>query len=111
MTDITHLWRIKKLDTVASTNDEAKREAIVSDEPEGLVVWAKQQTAGRGRYGRSWGSPEGNLYISILLRPGCDTMHAPQYGFGASLAIRDTVHGFLPKANVALKWPNDVLVN
>jgi len=110
MTDITHLWRIQKFDSVTSTNDEAKRFAE-NDEPEGLVIWAKQQTGGRGRYGRTWESPEGNLYISLLLRPGCDTVHIGRFGFAAALAVRDTVHAHLPRADVKLKWPNDVLVN
>src|SRR5262249_24461896 len=75
----------------------------------GLVVWAKRQTAGRGRYGRTWESPEGNLYISILLRPGCDMEHTPRYGFVASFAIRDTGHSLLPQADVKLKLPKSVL--
>lgn len=110
MSNITHIWRIKKLDSTTSTNDEAKHGAA-SNEAEGLVVWALKQTAGRGRYGRTWESPEGNLYISILLRPGCNTAHAPRYGFVAALAVHDTVHSFLPETNVTLKWPNDVLVD
>jgi BirA family biotin operon repressor/biotin-[acetyl-CoA-carboxylase] ligase len=110
MTDITHIWRIKKMDSVTSTNDEARRGAE-SNEREGLVVWALQQTTGRGRYGRTWESPEGNLYVSILLRPGCDLKHVPRFGFIAALTVHDTVHALLPDANVTLKWPNDVLVN
>ena len=110
MTDITHLWRIKKLDETTSTNDDAKN-AAAANEPEGFVAWALRQTAGRGRYGRTWESPEGNLYISLLLRPGCDTAHAPRYGFVAALAVHDTVHSLLPQSSVTLKWPNDVLVD
>ena len=55
-------------DEVASTNDLAKSLANEGEE-EGLVVTAKTQVAGRGRMGRSWSSPEGGLYISVILRP------------------------------------------
>ncbi len=110
MSNLTHIWRIKKLDVTTSTNDEAKRGAA-ANEREGLVIWARRQTAGRGRHGRLWESPEGNLHISILLRPGCDIAHVPRYSFVAALAMRDTVQALLPQAPVKLKWPNDVLAD
>ena len=103
-------YRIRELAETKSTNDDAIRAAEIG-EPEGLVVWAKRQTAGRGRHGRKWESPEGNLYASILLRPECAPSHAPGYGFAASLAIRDAVHAIVPGVYVKLKWPNDVLAD
>ena len=103
-------WRIRQLAETSSTNDEAKR-AAEAGEDEGLVVWALKQTAGRGRHGRLWESPEGNIYCSVLLRPDCDARHAGHYSFVAALALADTVHEFLPNAAVTLKWPNDVLVD
>ena len=54
-------WRVRQLAVTASTNDDAKQ-AAASGEPEGCVIWALKQTAGRGRYGRGWESPQGNLY-------------------------------------------------
>ena len=60
-------FRILLLEEVSSTNDEVKR-ALEAGEPEGLVVRALAQVSGYGRQGRSWTSPEGGLYCSLLLR-------------------------------------------
>ena len=57
------------LQRVESTNDEAQGLAV-DGAPDGTVVWAREQTAGRGRRGMEWSSPAGNLYLSIVLRPG-----------------------------------------
>jgi BirA family biotin operon repressor/biotin-[acetyl-CoA-carboxylase] ligase len=101
---------IRKIDTTPSTNDEAKQ-AAAQGAAEGLVIQALSQSAGRGRQGRQWQSPAGNLYCSVLLRPRTEQRHYGLCSFIAALAIRDAVHAFLPKAAVELKWPNDVLVN
>ncbi len=100
---------IRNLKVTESTNADAMR-AAEAGEPEGLVIWARQQTAGRGRLGRVWVSPEGNLYVSALLRPHCSAQTAAQYSFVAALAIYDAVRCYLPHADIKLKWPNDVLV-
>jgi len=102
-------FNIQKLSETASTNDDAKQ-AAAAGAPEGTVIWALSQSAGRGRQGRQWVSPEGNLYCSVVLRP---TGGLPDYGFYsfiAALAIFDAVREFLPAAPIELKWPNDVLV-
>jgi BirA family biotin operon repressor/biotin-[acetyl-CoA-carboxylase] ligase len=57
------------LESVPSTNDEATRLAA-EGAADGTVVWALSQSAGRGRRGRQWVSPEGNLYCSVVMRPG-----------------------------------------
>lgn len=101
---------IRRLDTTVSTNDDVKW-AAESDAAEGVVVWALQQSAGRGRQGRLWKSPAGNLYCSVLLRPKTALRDWGRYSFVAALAICDAVRGLLPDATVELKWPNDVLVN
>jgi len=103
-------YRIRQIGITASTNDDAKR-AAEADEDEGLVVWALKQTAGRGRHGRQWESPEGNLYCSVLLRPKITAQEFGHFSFVASLALYDTIRDFLPQANITLKWPNDVLLN
>jgi BirA family transcriptional regulator, biotin operon repressor / biotin---[acetyl-CoA-carboxylase] ligase len=107
---IPPFYRLRLLDVTASTNADAGQ-AAEADEAEGLVIQALRQTAGRGRQGRTWDSPEGNLYASILLRPRCSLQEAGHYSFVTALAIYDAVRAFLPKANIKLKWPNDVLVN
>ncbi|MBM3565895.1 MAG: biotin--[acetyl-CoA-carboxylase] ligase [Alphaproteobacteria bacterium] len=100
------------LATVDSTNEEAKRLALRNNAPapDGTVVWAESQTAGRGRHGRGWISPPGNLYCSILLRPPRPLGEAAGLGFAAALAIVEALAGWGCR-NAHPKWPNDVLVN
>tara|TARA_R110000868_G_scaffold83726_3_gene236462 strand:- start:70 stop:807 length:738 start_codon:yes stop_codon:yes gene_type:complete len=101
-------------DSLDSTNAALRR--IVETEgdvAEGLMIWAKTQTAGRGRLGRIWKSPEGNVYASILVQAPEDQATAPQVGFVAAVAVVDTILE-LPRHNappppLSHKWPNDVL--
>lgn len=101
--------RIHQVAVTASTNDDAKA-AAEKGEAEGLVVWALKQTSGRGRQGRTWESPEGNLYCSVLLRPEIDLSQIGRYSFVTANAVYDTIRQCLPIADITLKWPNDVLV-
>ena len=100
-------WRLVALDSVGSTNDEAARLADAGA-AEGTVVWAREQTGGRGRRGRHWASPVGNLYTSTILRPDCPAARAAELGFVAALAVADIVPA---GREVRLKWPNVVLVD
>jgi len=100
-------WTLVALETVGSTNDEAARLAD-SGAPEGTVVWSREQTGGRGRRGRRWSSPVGNLYSSTILRPDCAAAQAAELGFVAALAVADMVPA---GRQVRVKWPNDVLVD
>ncbi len=96
-------------DSVPSTNDLALRLTQIPV-PEGTVVVADEQTAGRGRQGRTWVSPRGGVWLSVILNPDLPLERAPIIGFAAAiaaaLAIRKTT-GLLAR----LKWPNDVQVN
>jgi BirA family biotin operon repressor/biotin-[acetyl-CoA-carboxylase] ligase len=104
-------FRLVFHDSIGSTNDEAKRLAR-EGATDATVVWALEQTAGRGRRGRSWMSPRGNLYASLILRPDCPAPRAAQLGFVAALAIGDALGAMLPRLDgLAYKWPNDVLAN
>lgn len=100
-------WTLVALQSVGSTNDEAARLAG-SGAAEGTVVWAREQVGGRGRRGRRWASPVGNLYSSTILRPDCPAQRATELGFVATLAVADIVP---PSRAVRVKWPNDVLVD
>jgi BirA family biotin operon repressor/biotin-[acetyl-CoA-carboxylase] ligase len=100
-------WTLVALSSVSSTNDEAARLAEAGA-TEGTVVWAREQTGGRGRRGRSWASPVGNLYSSTILRPGCPAARAAELGFVAALAVADMVPA---GREVRVKWPNDVLID
>ncbi len=102
-------YRLIARDEVGSTNDEA-RALIAAGAGAGAVVWAESQTAGRGRHGRDWVSPPGNLYCSIILRPQVEQARLSEIAFVAALAVRDAVTQMLPpEVPVELKWPNDVL--
>ncbi len=96
-------------DSIGSTNDEAFRLAR-EGASHGTVVTARTQTAGRGRTGRGWQSPPGNLYLSVLLRLSLPSARVAEVSFVAALAVAETVDAFVPR-RVRLKWPNDVLVD
>jgi len=105
-------FELVALETVGSTNDYAKNLAVEGAR-DGTIVWAKQQTAGRGRRGREWVSILGNLYMSLISRPDCDLKDASNLSFLAALALCDAIEKiggpFAPR--VQCKWPNDVLVD
>jgi len=103
-------YRLVAYEQVDSTNEEAKRLAAGGADA-GTLVWAGEQLAGRGRRGRGWTSPPGNLYVSLLLRPACPPARACQLNFVAVVALLEAMSALLPAgAAVALKWPNDVLI-
>lgn len=96
-------------DSVDSTNHVL---AALADRgaAEGTVVLAEAQTAGRGRHGTPWFSPEGaNLYASVLFRPRLAARELPLFAPIASLALAETV--WLEGAPARIKWPNDVVVH
>lgn len=101
---------LRALDRVDSTNDEARRMAEAGAQP-GLVVLAGQQTSGRGRHGRAWASPLGNLYASVLLGIEGPIAASAQLSFVAGLALADALARHAPAGvELRLKWPNDVLI-
>ncbi len=107
---IPPFFRVRALNATASTNEDVKK-AAQSGEAEGFVIKAKSQKAGRGRRGSVWESPEGNLYVSVLLRPKVNAAQAALYGFATALAVQDALHKAAPGLATKLKWPNDVLVH
>lgn len=135
LTEAIAPWRLDLRQETASTNADAV-EAARAGQPEGLVVLAESQTAGRGRLGRAWVSPpRAGLAMSILLRP---VVEMPRWGWLpllAGLALAEAVTGLAADAGLAepavapgsevgrnagwpasaalevgLKWPNDLLV-
>jgi BirA family biotin operon repressor/biotin-[acetyl-CoA-carboxylase] ligase len=101
---------IIRLDAVDSTNAEALRRARAGERGP-LWVVAGSQSAGRGRRGRAWVSPPGNLYASLLLVDPAPAAVAPQLAFVAGLAVHDACAALAPGLadGLALKWPNDLL--
>jgi BirA family biotin operon repressor/biotin-[acetyl-CoA-carboxylase] ligase len=73
------------------------------------MVVADEQTAGRGRRGRVWFSPIGNLFCSILLDPGPEPARSSELVFVAAVALREALEAVTPGANFVCKWPNDIL--
>ena len=96
-------------DTLDSTNEEAKRQALAGATGPKWIV-ARRQSSGRGRRGRPWASKTGNLFTTGLYRLDCDPARAAQLSFAAALAVGDVCASVLDPERVRLKWPNDVLV-
>lgn len=103
-------FRPVRLDSVDSTNSEARRRAEAGA-PDGAAILARRQTAGRGRRGRRWLSPEGNLYMTLLLRPDMAAGEAAALSFVAAVALADALAELAPGVEIACKWPNDALAN
>jgi BirA family biotin operon repressor/biotin-[acetyl-CoA-carboxylase] ligase len=104
-------YRLVALEEIDSTNAEAKRLAAAGAE-DGTLVWARRQTAGYGRQGRGWESAEGNLFISLIVRPDCSLAEAAQFSFITAVALGEAI-GIIapPLLEITYKWPNDVLAN
>ena len=95
--------------SVGSTN-EVLKELAAQGAPEGMLVIADQQTAGRGRLGRKWLAPSGaSLLLSLLFRPDLAPSQAPRLTMLCSLAIADAIEG-LTGLPAGLKWPNDIFI-
>jgi len=107
-------YRLITLETASSTNQVALDSIRTGDARDGDVIFTEHQTSGRGRLGRSWESPNGNLFMSLILRVEGPIGIAAQLSFVAAVATRDAIASFSPtgaKSKVTCKWPNDVLIN
>jgi BirA family biotin operon repressor/biotin-[acetyl-CoA-carboxylase] ligase len=117
-------YRLEAFDTIGSTNAEALSRALAG-EPDRLWVVSRAQDSGRGRRGRNWATPAGNLAATLLKIVDGDVRHAATLGFVAGLALGDALDAVAPGAGVSigvdggngagirrfeLKWPNDVIV-
>lgn len=97
------------VEIMESTNKYAKKlgeENVMN----GTVVVTKKQTAGRGRRGRNWISPEGNCYFSLLLKPSIQTEHASRLTLVSALALAKAIKN-VAGLETQIKWPNDVVVD
>ncbi len=104
-------YRLEMFTSLASTNDEAKSR-IAAGDPGRLWIVAATQTRGRGRMGREWVSPPGNLYASLLLIDPAPPARLAEIGFVAGVALIDALRALAgPEPSIRLKWPNDVLVD
>ena len=74
-------------------------------------ILARHQTAARGRRGRAWVNPPGNLAATLIYHPACTPQVAAQRSFVAANALFETLALYVDRTKLALKWPNDVLLN
>lgn len=100
---------IRHLAEIGSTNDWLAQQAAVL--PDGQWVRADVQTGGRGRRGRTWTTVAGNLFASVLVKPQPGEGPAPQLSFVAAVALASAMERWAPSARLALKWPNDLLLD
>ncbi len=77
--------------------------------PEGLWLRADAQDGGRGRLGRNWESPEGNLFASTILRLRDSDPSPASLAFVTAVAVFDAIRQIAPQVGISLKWPNDIL--
>jgi BirA family biotin operon repressor/biotin-[acetyl-CoA-carboxylase] ligase len=114
-------WRRLEVRAETESTNADVTEAARQGEPEGLVIVAERQTAGRGRLGRSWQSPSrAGIAMSVLLRPGepdpdrgWPAVPASRYGWLpllAGVALASAV-ARLTELSAVLKWPNDLLLD
>ncbi|MGJ3262386.1 MAG: biotin--[acetyl-CoA-carboxylase] ligase [Salinarimonas sp.] len=106
-------YRLEARAVTGSTNDDAAA-LLRAGAPVPTWIVAGRQETGRGRLGRDWASPEGNLYASLALLAPCPMREAPQLGYLAGLALLDAARAVSPEAaagRFALKWPNDLLLD
>ena len=101
-------YSLRRFDTIDSTNEEARRLAA-GGEHGPLWLVAREQTGGRGRRGRAWVSQGGNLFATLLTTAALPT--AAQLSFTAGLAVAEALEPDVVPGAIALKWPNDVLLN
>jgi BirA family biotin operon repressor/biotin-[acetyl-CoA-carboxylase] ligase len=99
---------IQTLPETGSTNADLLAQAAAGA-PEGLWLRAERQTGGRGRLGRAWVSPPGNLYASTIVRPLAGDPPATTLAFVAAIAIYEVAAAYAGPGRLQLKWPNDLL--
>jgi BirA family biotin operon repressor/biotin-[acetyl-CoA-carboxylase] ligase len=99
---------IRTVAETGSTNDDVAALAAAG-EAEGLWLRAERQSGGRGRQGRIWSSPPGNLYASTLVRLRPGDPPAPSLALVAAVALHEAASLWAPNGGIRIKWPNDLL--
>lgn len=99
---------IRAVAETGSTNQDLLAEAAAGAR-EGVWLRADQQTAGRGRLGRQWVSPVGNLYASTIVRPLAGDPPAASLALVAAVALEQVASAYAGANRLQLKWPNDVM--
>ncbi len=98
------------LDKIDSTNNYLKKNSVLL--PRGTVVFAGEQTSGKGRMSRKWfGEKDKSIACSFLIKEICDNVDAVRLSFLFSIAVKDTLTKYIDYKKISLKWPNDILVS
>lgn len=105
-------WRVSHCRLLSSAGSalDVAHELGAAGGPTGSVVVVLEQTAGRGRDGRTWSSPPGGVWLSVLLRPAAGAGALGIVSIRAGLILADVVDELIGVPATRLKWPNDVLV-
>lgn len=102
--------RIHCFDEVDSTQNVAQK-LIREGAPEGTLVLAERQTAGRGRLGRHWHSPKGKgIYMSLVVKPDIPLHMTPHLTLLSAVALCRAIRREVPEVEPQIKWPNDLLI-
>ena len=94
-------------DEINSTNEKANE--LAANVEEGTVIIAEKQKEGIGRFGREWISPEGGVYVSVILKPKISPIDAPKITLIAGIAVAKVIRKL--GLDAKLKWPNDILIH
>lgn len=102
-------FRVKVVESTDSTNT-LLRALAESGAAEGEVIIARRQSAGRGRIGRSFFSPDGGLYMSVLLKPAASAASGGHFTAAAAVAVAEAISA-VTTAKPYIKWVNDLYIN
>lgn len=107
---MTAAMTLEIVDEIGSTSDALKLRAVAYPGQEAALL-ARRQISGHGRLGRAWHSIDGNLHLSVLLRPQI-LLWPGHWSILAAVALADTVRHYLPEPEaMRLKWPNDLMLD
>ncbi|MDW7775926.1 MAG: biotin--[acetyl-CoA-carboxylase] ligase [Methanosarcinales archaeon] len=99
--------QIYYFDEIDSTNRKARE--LAPGCPDGTIILAERQSEGRGRMGKEWYSPQGGIWLSIILKPDISPEHIYRLTLVAGVAVVETLVDMGIAAQI--KWPNDILIN
>ncbi|MFQ5456303.1 MAG: biotin--[acetyl-CoA-carboxylase] ligase [Nitrospirota bacterium] len=99
------IYQFKKVDSTNRISADMAKKGV----EEGTVLIAEIQEKGRGRIGRSWFSPEGNIYLSIILRPALSSQMASLLTLIASISVTRVIRD-ITSLDAKIKWPNDIFI-
>ena len=103
-------WGVHILNRCVSTFDIAK-EKIKEKASHGTLIIAETQTGGKGRQARKWLSPQGGIWMSIILKPRLDLSLLSSITLLCAVAVSKTIEEMFPQLNPEIKWPNDIYIN